>query len=318
MHKLRIIGDAELDARTVSGTWRERAAQAKPVAKEQAGQQIYLTVPEVPTSGIQKVVGNLGRSAVIKISGVRREKIVLFNDKVFLALLYLSEEQATAAVTDRKRFFGNFVADPRISREALAAMALYNLRVPAGPEAARIRALPKEALVAEMQQKNALMIMITVAGVGIKCVGMPEMCKITHDIMYNPMLADTCLFLTDGRISGTNKGFVIVHNEPEAYERGPILGVQDGDLVHLSLDDTRNTQYLNLVSPTALQQQGKAVPLSAQDVQAKVDAVAAERLAVLERQRSRLEPLLLDELSVMSNAYTGGSTAAMLRRAAGN
>src|SRR5262249_38218748 len=39
MHKLRIIGDAELDAVTVSGTWRERIAGAKDVAQEPKGQQ---------------------------------------------------------------------------------------------------------------------------------------------------------------------------------------------------------------------------------------------------------------------------------------
>lgn len=314
MHDLRLIGDRELDAVTVSGTWRERIAQAKPIAKERPGQQIYLTHPETTTSGIQKVVGNLGRSAVIKISGVRREKIALFNDKAFLALMYLSEEEAVAAVTQRASFFGAFVANPAIARDALAAMAIYNLRVTDGAEAGRLKGLPKDALVKEMLARNALMIMVTVAGVGIKAVGMPEMCKITHDIMYNPLLADTCLFLTDGRISGTNKGFVIVHNEPEAFERGPILGVSDGDLAHLSLDDTRNTQHLNWIDPQALIQGGKATPLTAAQVKAKVDAVADARLATIESHRDKVEPLLLDELSLMSNAYTGGTTAMVLKR----
>jgi dihydroxyacid dehydratase/phosphogluconate dehydratase len=314
MHKLRIIGDQELDAMTVSGTWRERVVAAKDVAQEPKGQQIYLTAPETPTSGIQKVEGNLGRSAVIKISGVRREKIALFHDKVFMALMYLSEEDATAHIARRKEFFSSFVSNPDVSTELLTAMAVYNLRLQDKGEIARLRALPKDALVEEMLKRNALMIMVTIGGVGIKAIGMPEMCHISHDIMYNPMLADTCLLLTDGRISGTNKGFVIVHNEPEAYERGPILGVRNGDLAHLSLDDTRNTQYLNLIDPQVLLKSGKAKPLSAAAVKAKVDAVAEERLAKIDAVRALLEPMLLDDLTAMSNAYTGGASAAMLAR----
>lgn len=317
MHQLRIIGEKELDAVTVSGTWRERVAAAKAVAQEPKGQQIYITAPETPSSGIQKVVGNLGHSAVIKISGVKREKIALFHDKLFMALMYLSEEEATAHIRQRKQFFGSFVNDPGVSAEALAAMAAYNLRLGDKAEVARLKAMKKEALVEEMLKRNALMMMVTIGGVGIKAVGMPEMCVISHDIMYNPMLADTCLLLTDGRISGTNKGFVIVHNEPEAHERGPILGVRNGDLAHLSLDDTRNTQYLNLIDSNALLKTGKAQPLPPAAVQAKVDAVAAERLAKIEGVRNLLEPLLLDELSLMSNAYTGGSTVGMLRRVTG-
>ncbi|HEX7926103.1 MAG TPA: dihydroxy-acid dehydratase, partial [bacterium] len=314
MHKLRIIGDKELDAVTVSGTWRERMAQAKDVKQEAKGQQIYITAPETPSSGSQKVVGNLGRSAVIKISGVRREKIALFHDKVFMSLMYLSEEEATAHITNRKAFFGSFVNNADVSAELLAAMAAYNLRITDKAELARLKGLKKDALVEEMLKRNALMIMVTIGGVGIKAVGMPEMCKISHDIMYNPMLSDTCLLLTDGRISGTNKGFVIVHNEPEAYERGPILGVRNGDLAHLSLDDTRNTQYLNLIDASALLKSRKAEPISAAAIKAKVDAVATERLKQIDGVRSLLEPMLLDDLSAMSNAYTGGATAAMLSR----
>jgi len=314
MRGLGIIGDRELDAVTVSGPWRERVAAAKEVAAEPEGRQIYLTRPAAPTSGIQKVVGNLGRSAVIKISGVRREKISLFHDKVFMTLMYLSEEEATAHIAKRKEFFGSFVSDARIAKPRLAAMAAHNLRLKDKAAIARLNKLSKAALVDEMLKQNALMIMVTIAGVGIKAVGMPEMCAISHDIMYNPVLSDTCLLLTDGRISGTNKGFVIVHNEPEAYERGPILGISTGDLAHLSLDDTRNTQYLNWIDPAALVKTGKARPLTPAAVRAKVSAVAKKRLAVIEKHRSLLEPMLLDDLSVMANAYAGGTTATMLAR----
>lgn len=317
MHDLKIIGDEELDAPTVTGTWRERIARAKPVAQEPEGKQIYLTDPVTHTSGIQIVSGNLGHTAVIKISGVRREKIAQFNDKLFIAMMYLSEEEATESIGNRKAFFEAVLDNPLVPIEVLQAMARHNLGLDeAGMQP--LKALDKKALFQEMMTRNALMIMVTVGGVGIKAAGMPEMCKITHDIMYNPMLADTCLFLTDGRISGTNKGFVIVHNEPEAIERGPILGVRSGNLAHLSLDDQRNTQYLNLVDAQTLAKEGKIRHLEAGEVQALVDEVAEERLAVIEGIRDLLEPMLLDDLSVMSNAFTGGATTTMLKRSRAN
>ena len=306
MGELGVIGDAELNAVTVSGVWRERAAKAIPIAAAKEGQQIYLTQPMNATSGIQAVKGNLGNSAVIKISGVRREKIDRFDGKVFLAASYLSEEEATVAIADREAFFDTMATHPGISREVLLAAARHNLGLHR-EEAGDLEGLERKELVAGMLRRKALMIVVTIGGVGIKAVGMPEMCVISHDINYNPMLADTCLLLTDGRISGTNKGFVIVHLEPEAYERGPILGVTTGDLVHLDLDASRNTQYLNLIDPDKFSAGGEIIPLSEAAVRAKVDAVAEERLEIVESHRALLEPFLLGDLEGLSNAFAGGT-----------
>ena len=314
MGELGVIGDAEMNAITVSGVWRERTAKAIPIAAAKKGQQIYLTQPEHATSGIQTIRGNLGNSAVIKISGVRREKIAAFDGRVFLAASYLSEEAATQAISEREAFFDAMATHPDISREVLLAVARHNLA--SGQEnAAGLEGLERKELVAEMLKRNALMIVVTIGGVGIKAVGMPEMCTISHDINYNPMLADTCLLLTDGRISGTNKGFVIVHLEPEAYERGPILGVTTGDLVHLSLDDSRNTQYLNLIDPAKLSAKGEIAALSEEAVRAKVDAVAEERLGIIESHRAMLEPFLLGDLEGLSNAFSGGSPLPLIAAA---
>lgn len=314
MGELGVIGDAELNAVTVSGPWRERTAKAIPIAAAQKGRQIYLTQPANATSGIQAVKGNLGNSAVIKISGVRREKIDAFDAKVFMAASYLSEEEATRAISNREAFFDTMATHPGISRELLLAVARHNL-ASSRESADGLEGLERKELVAEMLKRNALMIVVTIGGVGIKAVGMPEMCVISHDINYNPMLADTCLLLTDGRISGTNKGFVIVHNEPEAYERGPILGVMTGDLVHLSLDDSRNTQFLNLIDPVRFTANGEIAILSQDAVRAKVDAVAEERLAVIESHRALMEPFLLGDLEGMSNAFAGGTPLPLIAAA---
>ena len=234
------------------------------------------------------------------------EKIDRFDGKVFLAASYLSEEEATVAIADREAFFDTMATHPGISREVLLAAARHNLGLHR-EEAGDLEGLERKELVAGMLRRKALMIVVTIGGVGIKAVGMPEMCVISHDINYNPMLADTCLLLTDVRISATNKGFVIVHLEPEAYERGPILGVTTGDLVHLDLDASRNTQYLNLIDPDKFSAGGEIIPLSEAAVRAKVDAVAEERLEIVESHRALLEPFLLGDLEGLSNAFAGGT-----------
>jgi dihydroxy-acid dehydratase len=53
--------------------------------------------------------------------------------------------------------------------------------------------------------------------------------------------------VTDGRMSGTAFGTVVLHVSPEAYVGGPLAAVKDGDIVdldlarrHLSVDLTQN------------------------------------------------------------------------------
>lgn len=66
--------------------------------------------------------------------------------------------------------------------------------------------------------------------------GMPE--------MYRPMkalegmgLSDSCALITDGRFSGSNRGLFVGHISPEAYEGGPIAFVENGDRVHINVDE---------------------------------------------------------------------------------
>jgi len=77
--------------------------------------------------------------------------------------------------------------------------------------------------------------MVVVAGQGPRANGMPEMFTFTEYINVDPVLAKCCTTFTDGRISGATYGSVIVHAEPEAIDKGPILALDTSDLIHLKL-----------------------------------------------------------------------------------
>jgi len=65
--------------------------------------------------------------------------------------------------------------------------------------------------------------------------GMPE--------MYRPMkclegmdLSDTCVIVTDGRFSGSNRGCFVGHISPEAFEGGTIGLIEDGDVIQIDIE----------------------------------------------------------------------------------
>lgn len=77
--------------------------------------------------------------------------------------------------------------------------------------------------------------------------GMPEVGKIP---IPKPLLAEgveELLRISDGRMSGTSIGAVVLHVAPEAADGGPLALVHDGDLVEIDVDEGR----LDLLVPPA-------------------------------------------------------------------
>ncbi|MDR3282981.1 MAG: dihydroxy-acid dehydratase [Candidatus Methanoplasma sp.] len=64
--------------------------------------------------------------------------------------------------------------------------------------------------------------------------GMPEMLSPTSLIMGRG-LGDSVALITDGRFSGATRGGAIGHVSPEAYEKGPIAAVRDGDVIDIDI-----------------------------------------------------------------------------------
>lgn len=72
---------------------------------------------------------------------------------------------------------------------------------------------------------------------GPKGSGMPEMFYTSEAISSDKELGKTIALITDGRFSGASTGPVIGHCSPEAQAGGPIALVEDGDLIHLDVEN---------------------------------------------------------------------------------
>ena len=65
--------------------------------------------------------------------------------------------------------------------------------------------------------------------------GMPEMLSPTAAVAGMGLL-DTVALITDGRFSGGTRGPCIGHIEPEAWDKGPIAIIKEGEIIHIDLN----------------------------------------------------------------------------------
>ena len=72
---------------------------------------------------------------------------------------------------------------------------------------------------------------------GPKGSGMPEMFYTTEAISSDAELGRSIALLTDGRFSGASRGPAIGHISPEAAVGGPIALVEEGDLIHIDIEE---------------------------------------------------------------------------------
>ena len=90
--------------------------------------------------------------------------------------------------------------------------------------------------------------------------GMPEMLKPTSCLVGSGLEKDVAL-ITD-EIFGGSHGFIIGHISPEAFDRGPISIVEDGDMIIIDSnlntinllvsEDKVNKRYSELTIQTAM------------------------------------------------------------------
>ena len=64
--------------------------------------------------------------------------------------------------------------------------------------------------------------------------GMPEMLSPTSMII-GMGLGESVALITDGRFSGATRGGAIGHVSPEAFEKGPIAALKDGDIIDIDI-----------------------------------------------------------------------------------
>ncbi len=85
--------------------------------------------------------------------------------------------------------------------------------------------------------------------------GMPEMLYPTS-LISGMGLSDEVALITDGRFSGATRGPCIGHISPEAFDKGPIAAVKDGDKISI---DIPNRKIELLVSDEELKSRLKKV-----------------------------------------------------------
>lgn len=66
---------------------------------------------------------------------------------------------------------------------------------------------------------------------------MPEMFYTMEAISSDESLSSTVALITDGRFSGANRGPAIGHVSPEAAAGGPIVLIENDDLIHINVDE---------------------------------------------------------------------------------
>ena len=88
--------------------------------------------------------------------------------------------------------------------------------------------------------------------------GMPEMLSPTS-LIAGMGLSDSVALITDGRFSGATRGPCIGHVSPEAFVKGPIAAVQEGD--RITIDIPARTIHLHLSDKELKDRLAKVVPL---------------------------------------------------------
>ncbi len=68
--------------------------------------------------------------------------------------------------------------------------------------------------------------------------GMREMLHVTG-ALQGAGLGETVALMTDGRFSGATHGFMVAHIVPEAFERGPIAAIRNGDSINIDVKKRR-------------------------------------------------------------------------------
>jgi dihydroxy-acid dehydratase len=56
-------------------------------------------------------------------------------------------------------------------------------------------------------------------------------------------LSESVALITDGRFSGGTRGPCIGHVSPEAFDKGPIAAVKDGDTIKISVGNNARLSF---------------------------------------------------------------------------
>jgi dihydroxy-acid dehydratase len=130
---------------------------------------------------------------------------------------------------------GNLAPNGSIVKQVAVPTGMMRFKGPA-----RVYTSEQEATNALIQKEVKSGDVVVVSNQGPKGdPGMRQAGVVFANILVGMGLVDKVAFVTDGRLSGTNKGLLVAHVAPEAAVRGPLAAVQNGDSIDIDIPARR-------------------------------------------------------------------------------
>ncbi len=295
------------EAPTMAGkSWAVRLKNGRRLSADNVKDNpIILSRPRRAASGVDVLSGNFFESAVVKISGMPEEQVDEFDEKVAAVLYFETEEEATAQLLN-VNILRDVARGAWFTRDILLRLYRHNT----GNSISDLEPLRgKPEIFQRILDENALRLAVIIAGQGPEAFGMPEMFTPTQHINHNRALRKIVTIISDGRYSGVTYGAAVGHVTPESFNRGGILYLRTGDLLHLRL----RRRKIDLLDTSAFAHGTlRLYPGTLSEDRGKL---GEQRLARLRKRRASIDPSNL--MTRLTDAAHGAVPLEMWERAEG-
>ncbi|PLS01131.1 dihydroxy-acid dehydratase [Neobacillus cucumis] len=271
----------DVEALTVTGeTWRERLSNSENLSADGVkDNQIILSKPQRKFSGVDVLRSNFFESAVVKISGMSTRQLDQFDEKVSFVLYFENEQTAN------EQLLNESLLDELRERKGFKEQHLLNMWKFNQPETFHeSKQLNYDGLFKRMVERKILKLSIIIAGQGPEAFGMPEMFTPMQHINANREIQQLATLISDGRYSGVSYGAAIGHVTPEAYHKGGILYLQEGDLLHLRFRAKR----IELLDPNEFDRGN--IELYKGDLRIERNHLEAQRINLMRARQRMIAP----------------------------
>ena len=176
---------------------------------------------------LKRLSGQLSDERTVSGKSIRQiaEKAEIFDEEVIRPLDRPFHQQGGIAI-----LYGNLAPEGSVVKQAAVSPKMMNFT-----GTARVFDSEAEAIDAIMAQKIVKGDIVVIRYEGPKGgPGMAEMLSPTS-LISGMGLSDDVALITDGRFSGATRGPCIGHVSPEAYVKGPIAAVREGDRITIDI-----------------------------------------------------------------------------------
>ena len=283
-------------ASTLEGPWMQRITEARSAN----GTYFCSTItPSSSSCGMHRVRGNVGSSALVRLSNV--DELDAYDKKVYLADYYLGYEELSSVLRKPDGILEHLRR--KVSQDDLLRTWTINWAAHSEDALDDLARRGKKRLWEHLLKNELLRFIVFVAGEGPRASGMRQLGFPAS--AQSPTLEKTCILATDGRVAFGHPGVSITQIVPEALESGGLAAVRSGDWIHLNLKQGE----LDVVTVTRTSP-GYRV-FRERELAARPER--GKRVHELERRRAALLPSLRSLFDGVSSAAEGVSPVAPAR-----